>query len=81
MLRRPVAVMPSGFLKRGTDLVAQEVAAGSTTSFAREATVDEGKAAVAGMQDMTEAVNRMIQQYPEFAGLIQLRTCKLLAKR
>ena len=81
MLRRPVAVMPSGFLKRGTDLVAQEVAAGSTTSFAREATVDEGKAAVAGMQDMTEAVNRMIQQYPESAGLIQLRTCKLLAER
>lgn len=76
MLRRPKAVLPSGYLKRGADIVAQEVAAGNTASFAREATAAEGEAAVLGLEEMTHAVNLLHGQYPESGGLLQLRTCK-----
>ena len=54
---RPQAVLPSGILKRGKDLVSIEVAAGSTVSFAREANRFEGATSVAGLDAAAAAVN------------------------
>lgn len=54
---RPQAVLPSGVLKRGKDLVSIGVAAGSTVSFAREANRFEGATSVAGLDAAAAAVN------------------------
>jgi hypothetical protein len=57
-------------------LLVMKVAAGSTTSYAREATAAEGEAATLGLEEMTRAVELLRQQYPESEGLVQLRTCR-----
>lgn len=73
-LTKPCAVTPSGHLKRNRDVITQQVEAGATCSYAREANPFDGERSVEGLKDMKALVQKLFDVNQDSFTLAELRS-------